>query len=120
MPTHRNDRDAYKSALQFERIVLRLLDRVTATHPDQAYELAEYTNQMLRCLRRSNNCIGTKRGNYESIQAAVWMVEALIILKELDDNRVERALVTSAIELLERTEGHLRAEGSLPPARDAH
>jgi hypothetical protein len=120
MPAHNQNRDAYKSAVQFERIVFRILDGITATHPSEADELAEYTNQMLRCLRRSNNWVGTKRGNHESIQAAVWMVEALIILKGLDNNRVERALVTAGIELLERTEDALRAEGSLPPARDSH
>ena len=120
MPTNSHNREAYKSALQFEHIVFRILGRITATHPNEAHELAEYTNQMLRCLRRSNHCIGTNRGQHESIQAAVWMVEALIILSELRDYKVERALVTAAIELLERTEDHLRSEGSLPPARDSH
>jgi hypothetical protein len=111
-------RGAYNAALQFERLVCRILDDITALHPREADELAEYTNQMLRCLRRSNHCVGTRRGQQQSIQAAVWMVEALLVLEYLKDRNVERALITAAIEVLERTEDALRAEGSLPPARE--
>ena len=46
------------------------------------------------------------------------MVEALIILEDLKDEAVERPLITAAIEMLERTEDAMRAEGLLPPARD--
>lgn len=118
MPKHQSRREAYNAALRFEHLVCRILDGITASHPEEANELAEYTNQMLRCLRKSNGCIGTKEGQKESLQAAVWMVEALIILNDLKDNHVERALVTAAIELLECSEDALREEGSLPPAID--
>jgi hypothetical protein len=111
-------RPAYSAALQFERLVYRMLDSITATHPREAGELAEYTNQLLRCLRRSNDCVGTTKGQQQSVQAAVWMVEALIILEDLKDANLERALITAAFEVLERAEDALRAEGSLPPARD--
>ena len=113
------DRIAYKIALQFERLVLRIVNAISATHPHQAGELEEYTNQMLRRLRRSNNCVGTEQGRQESVDAAVWMVEVLIVLNELRDNDVESALVTAAIEVLERVESELRVEGSLPPALDS-
>lgn len=116
MPKHQSRREAYNSALRFEHLVCRILDGITASHPQEANELAEYTNHMLRCLRNSNSCMGTKKGQKESLQAAVWMVETLIILNDLKDNRVERALVTAAIELLERIEDAMREEGSLPPA----
>jgi len=99
--------------------VVRILDGITATHPREARELAEYMNQMLCCFRRSNNCVRTERGRQESVQAAVWMVEALIILIQLHDNGVERALVTASIEVLEHVESNLRVEGSLPPALDS-
>ncbi|MGQ0814099.1 MAG: hypothetical protein ACT4O1_06495 [Gemmatimonadota bacterium] len=118
MSKSKHTRDAYNNALQFEHLVIRILDGITASHPQEANELAEYTNRMLRCLRHSNNCVGTKHGQQESIQAAVWMVEALIILNHLNDNGVERALITAAIEVLERIEDALRAEGSLPRVRD--
>lgn len=111
-------REAYTVALQFERLVFRILDGITAEHPREAEELAEYTNQMLYCLRRSNRCIGTKKGVRNSIQAAVWMVEILIVMMSLKESKVERALIAAGIELLERIESALRAEGSLPPARD--
>ena len=115
-PAH--SREAHNAALQFERLVCRILDRITATNRGEAEELAEYTNQLLRCLRRSNNVVGTKRGQQQSIQAAVWMVEVLIVLETLKDRNAERALITAAIEVLERIEAALRAEGSLPPVRD--
>jgi hypothetical protein len=118
MPKDQHDRAAYGTAKRFEHHVLRILDRITATHPQAANELAEYTNQMLKCLRRSNSCIGTKKGQHHSIQAGVWMVEALIVLHDLKDNNVERVVVTAAAELLERVEDALREEGSLPPERD--
>lgn len=113
------NRVAYTTALQFERLVLRILDGIRVSYPGEANELADYTNQMMRCFRRSNNCVGTKHGQHESVQAAVWMVEALIILNELHDNGIERALVTASIEVLERVESDLRVEGSLPPALDS-
>ena len=109
---------AFSTALQFEHLALRVADHVYATHPQPADELAEYTNQMLRCFRRSTNCVDPKKAQQESIQAAVWMVEALIILEDLKDEAVERPLITAAIEMLERTEDAMRAEGLLPPARD--
>ncbi|MGQ0563243.1 MAG: hypothetical protein ACT443_15390 [Gemmatimonadota bacterium] len=118
MPKPTHSREAYKGALQFEHVALRILNGITATHPQQADELAEYTNQMLRCVRRSNHCVGTKKGQQESIQAAVWMVELLIVLNDLRDTDAERALITAAIEILERVEEALRAEGSLPPVRE--
>lgn len=111
-------RDAYNIALQFEHLVLLILDAVTTTHPREADELAEYTNQMLRCLRRSNKCVGTSKGREQSVQAAVWLVEALIILNDLQGSSAGCAEVTAAIEVMERIEDALRDEGSLPPARD--
>jgi hypothetical protein len=116
MRERRSGREAYNAALQVEQLVLRILDVITTTHPEVANELTEYTNQMLRCLRRSNHCIGTQKGCAESVQAAVWMVEMLIILNYLKDNNVERARIMAATELLERVEEALRMEGSLPRA----
>ena len=118
MPKPQHFREAYNAALRFERLLLRLINDITPTHPEEAAELAEYSNQMMRGLRRSNNCIGTKKGQQQSIQAAVWMVEVLIILNYLGDNNVARSQVTAAVELLERIEEALRVECSLPPARE--
>jgi hypothetical protein len=111
-------RPAYTTALQFEQIMFRILEITSNTHSYAADQLIEYTRQMLRSLRRSNNAIGTIKGNEESIQAAVWMVELLIVLEDLKENHQARPLVNAAGELLERIEEALRAEGSLPPARD--
>lgn len=111
-------RAAYTTALQFEQLLLRILDKTSVSDSYAAHELIEYTRRMLRSLRRSNNCVGTIKGNEESIQAAVWMVELLIILEDLKENVSARPLVNAAGELLERIEEALRVEGSLPPARD--
>ena len=118
MPKPQPLRDAYKAALNFEHLVSLILDGIGGTHPREADELAEYTRHLLRCVRSSNHCVGTRKGQQRSVQAAVWMVEALIILHDLQDSNVQRALVTAAIEVLERVENALRGEGSLPPARD--
>jgi hypothetical protein len=119
MPPHESKRTAFNTALQFDRLVVRILDGIKRTHPLESSDLAEYTNEMMCCLRRSNNCVHTEQGRQESFQAAVWMVEALIILNDLHDNGVEYALVTAAIEVLERVESDLRIEGSLP-SRSIH
>lgn len=119
MSNPKYDRAAYHAALQFEHLVFRILDRSTAKHLHAADELAQYTHQMLRCLRKSNTCVGTKRGQEESIQAAVWLVELLIVLNDLSDSGGDHALITAGMEILERIEEALRAEGSLPPARDS-
>jgi hypothetical protein len=118
MPAPDRDRIAYHIALQFQQLAVRIVDEIRPTHRRLARELEEYTNEMLSCLRRSNNCVGTEQGRQESVQAAVWMVDALIVLTKLHDNHVERALVTASIEVLERVETELRVEGSLPPALD--
>ena len=117
MLNRKDRREAYTRALQLEQIVSRIVDIITPTHPQEASELVAYTHEMLRCLRASNGCVGSKRGRRESIQAAVWMVEVMIILNGLDACS-GRALITAAIEVLERVEEALRAEGSLPPVRD--
>jgi hypothetical protein len=118
MENKAHSREAYDAALRFEHVALQITDRVRSAHREDAEEIAEYTNEMLRCLRLSNNRIKTKKGHDATIQAAVWMVEVLIILQRLGDEDVERPLVTTAIELLERVEDALRREGSLPPALD--
>jgi hypothetical protein len=116
MHVHQPDREAYIEALRVGQLVMRILDAITATHPRDARELARYTNRMLKWLRRSNDCVGTRKGRDASLQAAVAMVEALILLNYLKDHGIEVARILAVSELLERVEDALRAEGSLPPA----
>jgi hypothetical protein len=119
MPEHERKRPAYYNALQFEHLVVRILDGIRIKRPRASRDLEEYTSEMLRCFRRSNNCPGTEQGRQESFRAAVWMVEVLIVLINLQNKGVERALITAAIEVAERIESDLRAEGALPPALDS-
>ena len=116
MTKPKHAREAYTIALQCEHLIQQLVDKFIGPCPREAKALAAYTRRMMQSLRRSNDCVGTERGRQHSLQAMVWMVEALIMLNMFYEADAERVLVDAAREMMERVEEALREEGSLPPA----